>query len=59
MAKLSKRVVDAHRPKEKDYFVWDDQLIGFGLRVRPNGRKCYVLQYRDAAGATRRMVRRE
>ncbi len=54
MPKLNKRTVDALRPSEKDYFAWDDELHGFGLRVWPSGRKVYLIQYRDSGGRTRR-----
>ena len=30
--------------RDKEYFVWDDQLKGFGARVYPNGGKRYVAQ---------------
>ncbi|UDF28466.1 UNVERIFIED_ORG: Arm DNA-binding domain-containing protein [Roseateles sp. XES5] len=53
MAKLTKRVVDGLEPKEKDFFQWDDELPGFGVRVWPTGRKTYVAQYRSG-GQTRR-----
>jgi len=60
MPKLTKRTVDALKPQRgesaRDYFVWDDELSGFGIRIRPNGRKLYVLQYRDPAGASRRVL---
>lgn len=56
MPKITKRLVDASAPRATDYFVWDDEIQGFGMRVRANGRKIYVLQYRDAAGATRRIM---
>lgn len=54
MPKLSKRTVDGLKPAAKDYFSWDDDLHGFGLRVWPSGRKVYLIQYRDAGGRTRR-----
>lgn len=53
MAKLTKRLVDGLEPAEKDYFEWDDELPGFGVRVWPTGRKTYVAQYR-AGRQTRR-----
>jgi integrase len=53
MSRLSKRVVDAATPKDKDYVIWDDELPGFGLRVFSTGKRSYVLQYR-AAGRSRR-----
>jgi integrase len=57
MPKITKRLVDASAPRAAgDYFVWDDEVKGFGLRVRPNGRKTYVLQYREAGGSSRRIL---
>ncbi len=46
MAKLTKRHIEALEPTEKDYFVWDTELSGLGIRVFPTGRKQFVLQYR-------------
>ncbi|MCD9149257.1 site-specific integrase [Pseudophaeobacter flagellatus] len=54
MAKLTKRAVDALEPTAKDYFVWDSQIAGFGLRVMPSGAKTYQAQYRKG-GRTRRV----
>ena len=53
MARLTKRVVDAVEVRDKDYFIWDDDLPGFGLRVFASGKRSYLVQYR-AAGRTRR-----
>ncbi len=55
MAKLTKRSVDAAEVREKDYFIWDDELPGFGLRVFASGKRSYLIQYR-AAGRTRRFT---
>jgi integrase len=46
MPKLTKRTVDAARPRDRDYVVWDETLPRFGLRVRRSGTKTYVVQYR-------------
>lgn len=54
MARLTKRIVDSLKPKTKDYFVWDAELKGFGVRVSPKGKKTFLVQYR-ASGRTRRL----
>jgi integrase len=55
MTKLNKRSVDAADPRETEWFLWDGELRGFGLRVRRSGRKFYVVQYRFK-GRTRRIM---
>ncbi|MDA4848624.1 tyrosine-type recombinase/integrase [Hoeflea poritis] len=46
MPKLTKRVVDALKPETSDIVHWDDELAGFGIRVRPSGRKSYIVKCR-------------
>ena len=55
MPKLRKRTVEAAGPKGRDYFIWDDDLPGFGLRVFASGRRSYLVQYK-AGGRTRRVT---
>jgi integrase len=47
-AKITKRLVDSIQPANKDQFVWDTELKGFGLKTTPAGNKVYILQYRVA-----------
>ena len=56
MARLTKRTVDAAKVTGKEYFLWDDEMPGFGLRVLASGRKSYVVQYKVGGrrGETRR-----
>lgn len=55
MPKLTKNIVDAARPREADYVLWDTLVPGFGLRVRPAGSKVYILKYRVGGGRTGRI----
>lgn len=47
---ITKRQVDALKAADREYFVWDRDLKGFGLRVRPTGEKSYVVKYRAGSG---------
>ncbi|MDN2584316.1 site-specific integrase [Aquibium sp. ELW1220] len=46
MPRITKRLVDATETQPAEYFVWDSEIPGFGLRVLPSGRRGYVVQYR-------------
>jgi integrase len=49
--------VDAASAADRDTFLWDSEVTGFGLKVTPAGRKSYVCQYR-LGGGRRGAVRR-
>lgn len=54
-AKLTKRLVEAVEPTQRDQFVWDTELPGFGAKVTPKGRRTYLLQY-SRRNRTRRLT---
>jgi integrase len=51
---LTERLIKSLQPTQRDLFAWDAALPGFGVRVKPSGRKSYVMQYRTRAGRSRR-----
>ena len=50
MAKLTTRFVNEIKPTDRINILWDDQLKGFGLCVRPSGKKTFILKYRIGRG---------
>lgn len=55
--KITKRLVDALKPSpDGDRFIWDADLRGFGLRMKPSGSASYLVQYRTPQGRTRRLA---
>ena len=57
MSRLTKRIVDSAKPDaQRDVFLWDDELRGLGLRVKPNGKRSFFIQYRNRNGRSRRFT---
>lgn len=48
--RIQKRTVDSAKARAARYFLWDDDLKGFGLRVEPSGLKTFVVRYRPGGG---------
>jgi integrase len=46
MIRISKRSVEALEPQDRDVDHYDEDLKGFGVRVRPSGRKTYFVMMR-------------
>jgi hypothetical protein len=53
---ISKRTVDGLVPRGKRYFVWDEMLKGFGVRVEPSGRKSYICRFRVQGGRRQYLI---
>ena len=55
--KLTKRSIDDLKPPPSgDLYVWDDDVAGFGLRVKRSGVRSFMVQYRNASGVSRRIT---
>lgn len=58
MPRITKKLVDDAQPSAREFTLWDSELKGFGLRVRPSGARSYVVIYRRAGEGRRAPVRR-
>jgi len=48
--RITKRIVDALKPRATEFTVWDGKMPGFGVRVRTTGAMSYVVVYRAGSG---------
>jgi integrase len=55
--KLTKRTVSSIPPDAtRDIYAWDNEVRGFGLRIKPSGVRSFIVQYRNANGVSRRVT---
>lgn len=54
--RISKAIVEKLKPATSDQFVWDDDIRGFGVRVKPSGARSFLIQYRTHEGRSRRLT---
>jgi integrase len=50
MPLLTKTLVDETASGDRDLFLWDEDVKGFGCRITPQGVRSYVVQYRAGHG---------
>ena len=50
MAKLTTKFVNNIKATNEINTYWDETLKGFGLCVRPSGKKTFILKYRIGRG---------
>ncbi|MEM6474656.1 MAG: site-specific integrase [Pseudomonadota bacterium] len=43
---ITKSTVDGLLPADRDQFLWDAKVAGFGVKITPKGAKVYLYQYR-------------
>ncbi|MFO1173387.1 MAG: site-specific integrase [Hyphomicrobiaceae bacterium] len=48
--KLTKRIIELATSSDRDQFLWDSEVKGFGVRIWPSGRKTFVAKYRAGGG---------
>ena len=53
--KLTDTRISRLKAEDVEYMVWDTQIAGFGIRVRPSGHKSYVY-HRHAEGQSRKFT---
>lgn len=52
--RITKRAVDQLQPSDREVYIWDADVRGFGVRCYPSGKKMYVLKTRH--GRTQRLI---
>ncbi|MEO1657767.1 MAG: integrase arm-type DNA-binding domain-containing protein [Pseudomonadota bacterium] len=56
MMALTKTIIDGLVPEATDYVRWDHTVRGLGVRVRPTGKKVFIVKYRTTEGRQRKLT---
>lgn len=55
--RIGKEAVNEIEATGSEYFIWDDKIPGFGIRVSPAGAGTFIYQYRPGGGRRARTRR--
>lgn len=56
MPKITKTALAELVPNpDREVYLWDSSLIGFGVRMQPSGKATYFVKYRTLEGQSRKM----
>jgi hypothetical protein len=53
---LTEEIIPTLQPRESEYTVWEYDIPGLGLRIRPSGHKSFILLYRVEAHSKLRKI---
>ena len=48
--KLTKQIIASAKAQDREMIVWDNEVLGLGLRVTPGGAKSFILKTRIGGG---------
>ncbi len=48
--KLTKQIIASAKAQDREAIIWDGEVPGLGLRVRPSGAKSFILKTRIGRG---------
>lgn len=57
MKKLTQAIIDEALPKEKEFYLFDDQIKGLGCRILPSNQKTYYFRYTSPVDKTRKKIK--
>ena len=56
--KITKKAINALRPMERPYTLWDIEIKGFGVKMLPSAQMSYVVQFRMGKGRSAKLFKR-
>lgn len=56
--KITKKAINALRPLDRPYTLWDTEIKGFGVKVLPSAQMSYVVQFRLGKGRSAKLFKK-
>jgi integrase len=56
--KITKKAINALRPMDRPYTLWDTEIKGFGVKVLPTAQMSYIVQFRLGKGRSAKLFKK-